>query len=72
MKCPNCGNGVMVWDTARSEEEIYRKRKCKVCGHKFCTIEYEVDYDAKFKKEWAKNNRAWSRTQNKTKKEIKN
>ena len=45
MTCPECGSESAVWDIAKAREELYRKRKCKVCGLKFCTIEYEVEYD---------------------------
>ena len=54
MNCPSCGENTFVWDTASGEEEIFRKRKCKSCGESFCTIEFEVEYDENFRKEWSK------------------
>ena len=64
MTCPECGSESAVWDIAKAREELYRKRKCKVCGLKFCTIEYEVEYDENFRKEWVKYNRACIRSRN--------
>ena len=64
MTCPECGSESAVWDIAKAREELYRKRKCKVCGLKFCTIEYEVEYDENFRKEWVKYNRASIRSRN--------
>ena len=55
MKCPECnGNTTVVLPLTNDENEIYRFRKCKECGHKFYTIEFEVDRDAHFKKEWTR------------------
>lgn len=64
MNCPECGSESAVWDIAKAREELYRKRKCKVCGLKFCTIEYEVEYNENFRKEWVKYNRACIRSRN--------
>ena len=71
MNCPECGNESTVWDIAKAPEELYRKRKCKACGLKFCTIEYEVGYDENFRKEWVKYNRACIRHRNRQKQEAK-
>ena len=54
MNCPSCGESTFVWDTANGEEEIFRKRKCKSCWESFCTIEFEVEFDENFRKEWSK------------------
>ena len=64
MNCPECGSESAVWDIAKAREELYRKRKCKVCGLKFCTIEYEVEYDENFRKDWVTYNRACIRSRN--------
>lgn len=58
MKCPKCNGKVQVLDHSFVEprNEEYRKRKCLVCGHRFVTIEFEVDYDERFKKDWSKYN----------------
>lgn len=54
MKCPNCEGDVKVIDTVKNTDtnEIYRKRKCSVCGHVFFSIEFEVEQDERFKQEW--------------------
>lgn len=58
MKCPKCGGKAIVKNTLHNEEnETYRKIECTratTCGHVFYTIEYEVEYDDKLKKELAK------------------
>lgn len=70
MNCPVCGKNTFVWDVANGEEEIFRKRKCKFCGGCFCTIEYEVDFDENFRKEWSKY-RGWKARCRKIKQEGK-
>lgn len=55
MKCPNCNSEdtVKVVDSLSTDEnEIYRKRKCTKCGHKFFTCEFEVEVNKRFKSEW--------------------
>jgi transcriptional regulator NrdR family protein len=56
MKCPKCNGKVRAVDSVHVEprNEIYRKRKCTVCGHIFYTIEFEVDHDNALKRDWAK------------------
>lgn len=56
MICPRCNGKTTVYDSARNtkENESYRKRKCLECGHKFCTIEYEVDCDENYQKNFSK------------------
>ncbi len=42
MKCPKCnGLNIKVNQTLRvtGSDEIYRKRKCLLCGHNFDTVE---------------------------------
>lgn len=40
MRCPYCqSNEIMVLDTHDTRGEIRRRRKCKVCGQRFSTIE---------------------------------
>lgn len=67
MNCPKCGKETVVWDISKAPDELYRKRKCKVCGHKFCTIEYEVENDENFRKEWVKYNRSCIRNRSQKK-----
>ena len=45
MNCPKCGrNDLKVVDVRNPDcESVYRRRKCLACGHKFSTIEYEVE-----------------------------
>ena len=57
MVCPECGGKVHVIDNVSSDDENYRKRECKECGHIFYTLEFEVEYDTTFKKAWRKNHR---------------
>ena len=59
MYCKECGGKTIVIDTRSFENEVYRKRKCIVCGRKFFTAETEDDgfEDGKkgmylFYKEW--------------------
>lgn len=56
MNCPKCGGKVVVTDNAHNTDtnEIYRKKKCLVCNHRFTTIEFEVEQDKKFKSEFNK------------------
>lgn len=61
MRCSKCGERTRVIDRANSPEEIYRKRECEVCGHRFYTIEYEIEKDENMWKEWTKYNRSWIR-----------
>lgn len=67
MNCPKCGGKAKVLDCARSPEETYRERKCKVCGYAFYTVEYEVENDENFHKTWAKYHRSWVGYRNKVK-----
>ena len=55
MICPKCGgktkqNNGSIKNTEVAE--VYRCRTCTVCKHIFYTIEFEVEYDAEFKKLW--------------------
>ena len=44
MKCPKCSNKSTVIDYVKTpENEIYRKRKCKTCGHIFYTMECDCE-----------------------------
>lgn len=54
MICPNCEcDAVYVYEVRHtSNNETYRDRRCKICGHKFYTIEFEIEEDATFAGEW--------------------
>ena len=45
MNCLKCGrNDLKVVDVRNPDcESVYRRRKCLACGHRFSTIEYEVE-----------------------------
>ena len=53
MTCPKCNKDTTVLDTVHSpDNETYRLRVCKFCGHKFYTAEFEVEANKEFKKVW--------------------
>lgn len=68
MVCPDCGGKLTVVDTVRDEDDVYRRRKCAVCGRLVYTLESEVEADAKYHSNW--NNLIYS-SRNKTKEEKK-
>ena len=45
MLCPICGYKTQVFDvkTNMEENEVRRRRKCVQCGHRFWTMEFEVE-----------------------------
>jgi transcriptional regulator NrdR family protein len=60
MNCPKCNcSSCTTIDTVqnRTDNEVYRKRKCRDCGHIFYTSEFEVEYSDQFKKDWNKHYR---------------
>ena len=63
MLCPKCGGKTHICDNVSDTEtnENYRQRVCKECGHKFYTVEFEVEGDDRFKKSWWKNHRWYGR-----------
>lgn len=68
MKCPKCDGDAGVVDSSFNPEdnEYYRKRKCKSCGHSFYTIEFEVSCDDTFKENYVKNHRSYNYRKNKS------
>ena len=52
MNCPKCNNKSVVLETRSVELNVYRKRKCGSCGHKFYTEETETDDISGFKYHW--------------------
>ena len=55
MRCPKCGRVAGQMDHVITDEnEVYRELYCKSCDHKFYTIEYEVERNNQFAKEWKK------------------
>ncbi len=49
MTCPKCGGDKLhVYDVRHVDcESIWRRRECKDCGHRFSTMEYEVEFSKK-------------------------
>lgn len=43
MTCQICGGDTKVVDTARSSDEVIRRRKCKACGEVFYTVERDTN-----------------------------
>lgn len=68
MLCPACSNKLKVVETVRNDEEVYRRKRCTVCGKLVFTRELEVEPDNEYRYNWSicdYNNR------NKTKEEPK-
>ena len=44
MKCPKCDNKTEVIDSRLSKHNrVRRRRKCKKCGHRFTTLEINIE-----------------------------
>ena len=56
MKCPKCGGkfSPVKNTTVTEENEVYRRRRCKSCGHTFYTIEFQVEENELFMNDWYK------------------
>lgn len=54
MRCPDCGGKLRVADILHNVEknENYRRRLCTKCGYEVYTIEFDVEPDEQFKKDW--------------------
>lgn len=53
MVCPLCGEKMLSERTIHiAHNELFRKRKCKNCGHTFYTVEFQAQLSESFKKEW--------------------
>ena len=58
MVCPKCGGKIHVVDNVNTNEnETYRQKECRKCGHVFYTVEFEVDNDKNLKDTWKNNHR---------------
>ena len=64
MNCIKCGAKTKVKDTRHAldvsnmfDPIIYRQRVCPKCNHIMYTIEFEVDNDEKFTREYRRANR---------------
>ena len=60
MDCPECGRHMYVLDTAyiKKDAEMYRKLRCRKCGHEIYTVEFEVDNVAEAKQRFSEFNKA--------------
>lgn len=47
-----CGNDLKVMQTRSDVEATYRRHKCKVCGKVYYSIEFIVEADEQYFKEW--------------------
>lgn len=52
MVCPDCSGKLTVVDMVRDEDDVYRRRKCTVCGRLVFTLESEVTPDASYRNTW--------------------
>ena len=55
MKCPDCGGllrGADILHIAENNEN-FRRRICTKCGKVVYTVEFEVEPDERFRKEWS-------------------
>jgi transcriptional regulator NrdR family protein len=45
MTCPVCGERTLIYNSRpdKSGESVWRRRKCRVCGHRFTTIEVDAE-----------------------------
>lgn len=46
MNCPKCRSETRVVDSRMNEDSIRRRRECRECGHRFSTMEVDVNYYA--------------------------
>ena len=69
MLCPKCKSATAVCDTRFDvkENEVFRRRICKECGHDFYTIEFDVEANDKFANMWKKLYRGSGNMYNKVK-----
>ena len=68
MLCPACSNKLKVVETVRNDEEVYRRKRCTVCGKLVFTLESEVEPDSDYRNNWLicdHNNRIKSKEENK-------
>lgn len=59
MQCPKCGGSTKVSDVNfnKDDNERYRRRTCKECGHIFYTVEFVVECDEAFLETYREHNR---------------
>lgn len=56
MTCPKCGGRTSIKDTAynHKDREVYRKRECCDCHYVIYTMEYEIEPNEQFIRDWNK------------------
>jgi transcriptional regulator NrdR family protein len=66
MTCPKCEEKVKVIDVTNNtdDNETYRIRQCRTCGHKFYTVEMEVEANTALLDIWTKFNRCYINLRN--------
>ena len=53
MTCPMCGGKCQTVETLDSpDNDVYRQKNCLHCGYKFFTLEFVVQNNEGFQKEW--------------------
>ena len=52
MICPACDGKLEVVEVVRNIDYVYRRRRCKACGHLVYTTEAEVNPSANFRAVW--------------------
>lgn len=72
MICPKCSGKTTVFDNShiKDQNETYRRRKCLVCGHKFVTVEFEVEWDEQVATLYASDHRFKRRNRDKRRMET--
>lgn len=55
MLCKYCKTNTIVIDGVdnRDSDETYRLRVCPRCGRSYYTVEFPIDVNERFKKDWA-------------------
>ena len=46
-KCPKCGEKTKVMDIVHGPDKTYRRRRCRVCGRIFYTLETPIEMTEK-------------------------
>ena len=52
MICVSCGGKLEVVDVLRDTDDVYRRRKCKLCGRLLYSHESFVEPDDSFRATW--------------------
>lgn len=62
-ECPKCGKPMTVMDTVWNDhyQERYRRRRCNACGHVAFSVEFEIEDNDRFRRDWNKCHRVWDK-----------